>query len=84
MTDYGAFARIIDGIEGLIHVSQNADHRIEKPQDDLKIGDTVQAKITDIVNDGKKTRISLSMKALIEPQAEVEEEVAEEAAPVEE
>ncbi len=84
MTDYGAFARIIDGIEGLIHVSQIADHRIEKPQDVLKIGDTVQAKITDIVNDGKKTRISLSMKALIEPQAEVEEEVAEEAAPVEE
>lgn len=74
MTDYGAFARILDGVEGLIHVSQIADHRIEKPQDVLKIGDTVQAKITDIVNDGKKTRISLSMKALLEPEASVDED----------
>lgn len=68
MTDYGAFARILDGVKGLIHVSQIADHRIEKPQDVLKVGDTVQAKIIDIVNDGKKTRISLSMKALLETE----------------
>ncbi len=74
MTDYGAFARIIDGIEGIIHVSQIADHRIEKPQDVLKVGDVVKAKITDISNDGKKTRISLSMKALLEPETDDETE----------
>ena len=74
MTDYGAFARILDGVEGLIHVSQIADHRIEKPQDVLKVGDTVQAKIIDIVNDGKKTRISLSMKALLEPSEASDDE----------
>ncbi len=78
MTDYGAFARIIDGIEGLIHVSQIAAQRVEKPQDVLKVGDVVQAKITDIVNDGKKTRISLSMKALLETEAADEAESVEE------
>ena len=64
MTDYGAFARIIDGIDGLIHISQIADHRIEKPQDVLKIGDEVDVKITDI--DFDKKRVSLSIRALLE------------------
>ena len=58
MTTFGAFARIIPGIDGLIHISQIADHRIEKPQDVLKIGDVVKAKITDI--DFEKKRVSLS------------------------
>ena len=84
MTDYGAFARIIDGVEGLIHVSQIANQRVEKPQDILRVGDVVKAKITDIVNDGKKTRISLSMKALIEDVPEAAEEAEEAPAVAEE
>lgn len=64
MTAFGAFAQVIPGIDGLIHISQIADHRIEKPQDVLKIGDTVKVKITDI--DFEKHRVSLSMRALIE------------------
>lgn len=80
MTTFGAFARIIPGIDGLIHISQIADHRIEKPQDVLKIGDVVKAKITDI--DFEKKRVSLSMKALLE-EAPAAEESAEEEAPVE-
>ncbi|MBP5617640.1 MAG: S1 RNA-binding domain-containing protein, partial [Clostridia bacterium] len=81
MTDYGAFARIIDGVEGLIHVSQIANQRIEKPQDVLRVGDVVKAKITNIANDGKKTRISLSMKALLEDAPEAAEETEEETVP---
>ena len=64
MTAFGAFARIIPGIDGLIHISQIADHRIEKPQDVLKVGDVVKAKITDI--DFDKHRVSLSIRALLE------------------
>jgi (E)-4-hydroxy-3-methyl-but-2-enyl pyrophosphate reductase len=63
LTPFGAFARIIPGIDGLIHISQISDKRIEKPQDVLKVGDVVKAKITEI--DTEKKRISLSMKALL-------------------
>ena len=82
MTTFGAFARVIPGIDGLIHISQIADHRIEKPQDVLKVGDEVKVKITDI--DFDKHRVSLSIRALLEPQEEeaVEEKAAEETAPV--
>lgn len=75
MTAFGAFARIIPGIDGLIHISQIADHRIEKPQDVLKIGDVVKAKITEI--DFDKKRVSLSIRALLESEAEAEETPAE-------
>ena len=64
MTTFGAFARILPGIDGLIHISQIADRRIEKPQDVLKVGETVKVKITDI--DFDKKRVSLSIRALLE------------------
>ena len=68
ITSFGAFAQIIDGIDGLIHISQIADRRIEKPQDVLKVGDVVKVKITDI--DFDKKRVSLSIRALLEDQGE--------------
>ena len=77
MTTYGAFARIISGVDGLIHISQIADRRIEKPADELKVGQEVDAKIIDI--DLDKKRVSLSIRALIE-KTEAAEEPAEEAA----
>ena len=64
MTAFGAFAQIIPGIDGLIHISQIADHRIEKPQDVLSIGEEVRVKITDI--DFDKKRVSLSIRALLD------------------
>ncbi len=92
MTAYGAFANIIEGIDGLIHISQISHDRIGKPQDVLTVGQEVEAKITQI--DTERKRISLSIKALTEPEepvveeAAVEETAAEEApaeeAPVEE
>ena len=84
MTTFGAFARVIPGIDGLIHISQIADRHISKPQDVLKVGETVTCKITAI--DYDKKRVSLSIRALIEPaeeaveEAAAEEVVAEEAA----
>lgn len=89
LTTFGAFANIIPGIDGLIHISQIANKRIEKPADVLKVGETVEAKITAI--DFDKKRVSLSMRALLpedeqapaDDAAEETAEVAEEAAPVE-
>lgn len=74
MTSFGAFARIIPGIDGLIHISQIANQRIEKPQDVLKIDEVVKAKITEI--DFDKKRVSLSIRATL-PQEEATEEAAE-------
>ncbi len=83
MTAFGAFAQILPGVDGLIHISQIANHRVEKPQDELKIGQEVQAQITAV--DYERKRISLSMRVLLEEETAAEEAVpAEEAAPVEE
>ncbi len=88
LTTFGAFANIIPGIDGLIHISQIANKRIEKPADVLAVGDEVDVKITAI--DFDKKRVSLSMRALLsdDEQAPVKAAPAEEApaeeAPVEE
>ena len=73
---FGAFAEIVDGVDGLIHISQIADHKIGKPADCLEIGQVVDAKIIDI--DSENQKVSLSIRALIE-----EAKAAEEAMPVE-
>ncbi len=61
---FGAFAEIIPGVDGLIHISQIADRRIGKPEDVLSEGQEVQVKITDV--DAENKRISLSIRALLE------------------
>ena len=76
-TDFGAFAHIIPGIDGLIHISQIANKHVAKPADVLKIGEKVNVKITDI--DEERKRVSLSIRALLP-----EEEVAAEETPAEE
>ena len=70
---FGAFAEIIPGVDGLIHISQIADKRIGKPEDVLAEGQEVQVKITDV--DAENKRISLSIRALLEPATEEEAEV---------
>ena len=78
ITTFGAFATIIPGIDGLIHISQLSNQRVEKPEDVVKVGDELEAKIVGI--DFDKKRVSLSVRALL-PEAEVAEEApAEEAA----
>lgn len=73
---FGAFAEVLPGVDGLIHISQIANRRIGKPEDVLTVGDVVDAKITAI--DEEKHKISLSIRALSEPApAPVEEEVEE-------
>jgi len=77
LMSFGAFAEVLPGVDGLIHISQIADHRIEKPEDVLRVGDVVDAKITAI--DEEKHKISLSIRALLnEAKAVVEEDAADE------
>jgi len=72
---FGAFAEILPGVDGLIHISQIADRRIGKPEDVLSEGQEVQVKITDV--DAENKRISLSIRALLEEAKEAEEPEAE-------
>ncbi|MCR5663899.1 MAG: bifunctional 4-hydroxy-3-methylbut-2-enyl diphosphate reductase/30S ribosomal protein S1 [Oscillospiraceae bacterium] len=77
LMDFGAFAEVLPGVDGLIHISQIANRRIAKPGDVLKVGDVVEAKITAI--DEEKHKVSLSIRALSEPApAPAPEEPAEE------
>lgn len=81
LADFGAFAEIVPGIDGLIHVSQIADRRIGKPSEFLTIGQEIDVKITAV--DAEKKNVSLSIRALIEeskpePVAYVSEEAAPE------
>ncbi len=75
LMSFGAFAEVLPGVDGLIHISQIADHRIEKPDDVLRVGDVVQARITAI--DEEKHKISLSIRALLN-EARVAPAAAEE------
>ncbi len=76
---YGAFAEIIPGVDGLIHISQIANRRIEKPQDELTLGQEVEVKVTEI--DWDKKKIALSIRALLAPEAPAPVEEAAEEAP---
>lgn len=78
LLDFGAFVRLEQGVDGLLHVSQISREHVEKPQDKLSIGEEVTVKVTDI--DEENQKISLSIKALIEPE---EKEEGEEAKPKE-
>ncbi len=87
MVSFGAFAEIIEGVDGLIHISQIANRRIGNVAEALKIGQEVQAKIIDIKEDTGK--VSLSIRALLEdgeydnmPEENVDKET--ETAPAEE
>ncbi|OCG61665.1 polyribonucleotide nucleotidyltransferase [Gilliamella apicola] len=68
IVDFGAFVSVIGGKEGLVHVSQIADHRVEKVADYLKVGQEVNVKVLEIDRQG---RIRLSMKDAVEPAVEI-------------
>ncbi len=66
--EFGAFVRILPGVDGLVHISEISNDRVEKVSDALKVGDMVDVKLLDV--DFDKKRISLSMKALLNDDAE--------------
>lgn len=78
ITSFGAFAEIVPGVDGLIHISQIADRKIDSVASVLKVGDVCEAKIIDI--DDEKKKVSLSIRALLEPETTDEAPADEEAA----
>ena len=62
ITDFGVFVEIEDGIEGLVHVSQISNERVDKPSQLFQVGDELEAEVTNI--DGREKKIGLSVKAL--------------------
>jgi len=77
MMPFGAFAEIVDGVDGLIHISQIAMTKIAKPADVLEIGQTVDAKIVAI--DEEKKNVSLSIRELLEEAKALAEAMPEDA-----
>ena len=68
ITKFGAFVRILPGIDGLVHISEISNERVNKVSDVLKVGDMVKVKLINVDFDRK--RISLSMKACLDEVAE--------------
>jgi len=57
---FGAFVEILDGVEGLVHISELAQHHVENPREIIQPGDPVRVKILEI--DSERRRLSLSIK----------------------
>ena len=72
LTNFGAFVQLEPDLEGLLHISELADHKIDKPQDIVKVGDEVEVKILKVDTDARK--IGLSLRRV---QGAAEEEAAE-------
>ena len=77
MTDFGAFVELEPGVDALLHVSQISREHVEKPADVLNIGQEIEAKIVDFNEEDRK--ISLSIKALLAPSEEAQEDAEESA-----
>ena len=75
ITKFGAFVRILPGVDGLVHISEISRERVEKVSDVLSVGQEVRVKLIDV--DYDKKRISLSMKALLADDAAEETEESE-------
>jgi polyribonucleotide nucleotidyltransferase len=64
---FGAFVELLPGKDGMVHISELADHRVDKVEDVVKLGDEVRVKVIDIDSQG---RVNLSMRALLEGTAQ--------------
>jgi small subunit ribosomal protein S1 len=71
LVSFGAFVEVAEGVEGLIHISELADHHVETPDEVVRSGDEVEARIIDV--DARRRRLSLSLR----PKREEREERAE-------
>ena len=60
LVSFGAFVEVADGVEGLIHISELADHHVETPDEIVRSGDEVDARIIDV--DARRRRLSLSLR----------------------
>ena len=78
LTNFGAFVELEPGLEGLLHISELADHKVGSPEDLLKLGDEVEVRVLRV--DAAERKIGLSRKRLGSATASVSDEADEEAA----
>ncbi|MFM9077267.1 MAG: S1 RNA-binding domain-containing protein, partial [Solirubrobacterales bacterium] len=64
LVDFGAFVEVLDGVEGLVHISELADRHVENPREVVDVGETINVKILEI--DEERRRVSLSIKRIDE------------------
>src|SRR5205807_736048 len=76
LTNFGVFVELEPGLEGLIHISELADHKVERPEDVLKVGDEVEAKVLRV--DAAERKLGLSRKQVSWPAEQTEEAAAAE------
>jgi ribosomal protein S1 len=79
LTNFGAFVELEPELEGLLHISELADHKIDKPQDIVKVGDEVEVKILKVDTDARK--IGLSLRRVKWAAEEQESETGQQRAP---
>ena len=79
LVSFGAFVEVAEGVEGLIHISELAEHHVETPDEIVRSGDEVEARIIDV--DAKRRRLSLSLRPKKEEREEKEERPAREERP---
>lgn len=75
LTSFGAFIEIGLELEGLLHISEMAEEKVERPEDVLQVGETVEVKIINL--DKNERKIGLSLKALHEPEVPAQDETGE-------
>jgi len=68
LMNFGAMVEILPGKEGLVHISELAEYRVSKVEDEVKVGDEITVKVTEIDNMG---RVNLSRRAVLEKQSQV-------------
>ncbi len=73
LTDFGAFVELEAGIEGLVHISQISDKRVEKPSDELKVGEERDVKILEADSEAKKLKLSMKLSSDAEETSEESE-----------
>jgi small subunit ribosomal protein S1 len=79
LTNFGVFVELEPGLEGLLHISELADHKVESPEDVVKVGDEVEVKVLRV--DAADRKIGLSRKRLDQPEEEAGEESGSSARP---
>ena len=76
IANFGVFVELEDGLEGLLHVSEIADHKVEKPEDELKAGQVIETKILRVDSDERKIGLSLKRAQWAQEQEKREDERA--------
>jgi small subunit ribosomal protein S1 len=77
LVKFGAFVKIDEGLEGLVHISEMSDKNVERPEDAVKIGDEVEVKILRILAEEQKIGLSIKEANLEKQKKEFEQQQAE-------